>query len=321
MAVRADPGPDRVRPLRRGLYLLGTNAPDIADWATPFADTWGEASTDGLPQPGRTGDLRRRAGPVRGDLHRGDPDLGEPFYEKLSEKVEETYGDVPTGHGLPLWKSILRSIKDSLITLGYVLLFTIPLFFLGFVPVIGQTVVPVLGALVSGFFLTVELTTLAMERRGMARKSRFALLRANKAPALGFGVLSSCSSSSRWSRWSRCPPPWRARPSWSATRLAPCRGPPPPGLSPPEHLGWSPSEEPAGALRPVDSPGFSTECGSGGRTAPGIRRSFPGHDNRQPAPIRPTACGLPRNRACCSAPRRTSSVPCPIYSASIPPRA
>ena len=78
--------------------------------------------------------------------------LGDPFYEKLSEKVEGTYGEVPPGHELPLWKSIPRSVRDSLVTLGYLLLFTIPLFFLGFVPVIGQTVVPVLVAAGLGLF-------------------------------------------------------------------------------------------------------------------------------------------------------------------------
>ncbi|GAA2869838.1 EI24 domain-containing protein [Streptosporangium fragile] len=172
-----------------GLYFLGTNALDIADWATPFADGWGEAARTALR--GVVALALFGAGLVLSVVTFTAVTLivGEPFYEKLSEKVEETYGEVPTGHELPLWKSIPRSIKDSLVTLCWVLLFTIPLFFLGFVPVIGQTVVPVLGALVSGFFLTVELTTLALERRGMVRKSRFALLRRNKATSLGFGVL------------------------------------------------------------------------------------------------------------------------------------
>ena len=60
---------------------------------------------------------------------------------------------------------------------------------LGFVPVIGQTVVPVLGALVSGFFLAVELTGLPMERRGLLRRDRFTILRRNLGVALGFGVV------------------------------------------------------------------------------------------------------------------------------------
>ncbi|WP_271220479.1 EI24 domain-containing protein [Streptosporangium carneum] len=172
-----------------GLYWLGTNAVDVADWATPFADGWGEAARTALRA--LVGLVIFGAGVVLFVVTFTAVTLivGEPFYEKLSEQVELTYGDLPTGHELPLWKSIPRSIKDSLVTLGYVLLFTVPLFFLGFVPVIGQTVVPVLGALVSGFFLTVELTALAMERRGLARRSRFAVLRGNKASALGFGVL------------------------------------------------------------------------------------------------------------------------------------
>ncbi|WP_433241945.1 EI24 domain-containing protein [Streptosporangium sp. CA-135522] len=172
-----------------GLYFLGTNAGELAEWATPFADGWGEAARNALRA--LVGLAIFGAGLVLFVVTFTAVTLivGEPFYEKLSEKVEETYGEVPGGHEVPLWKSIPRSIRDSLVTLGYVLLFTIPLFFLGFVPVIGQTVVPVLGVMVSGFFLTVELTTLAMERRGMARKSRFALLRRNKASALGFGVL------------------------------------------------------------------------------------------------------------------------------------
>ncbi|MBB2913131.1 CysZ protein [Streptosporangium becharense] len=172
-----------------GLYFLGTNALEIADWATPFADGWGETARNALR--GVVGLALFGAGVVLSVVTFAAVTLivGEPFYERLSEKVEETHGEVPTGHETPFWKSIPRSVKDSLVTLGWVLVFTVPLFFLGFVPVIGQTVVPVLGALVSGFFLTVELTTLALERRGMVRKSRFALLRSNKATSLGFGVL------------------------------------------------------------------------------------------------------------------------------------
>ncbi|MGW0595123.1 EI24 domain-containing protein [Streptosporangium sp. NPDC002607] len=172
-----------------GLYFLGKNALDIAAWGTPFADGWSEAARTALRA--LVGLVLFGAGLVLAVVTFTAVTLilGDPFYEKLSEKVEETYGEVPTGYELPLWKSIPRAIRDSLVTLGWLLLFTIPLFFLGFVPVVGQTVVPVLGALVSGFFLTIELTALALERRGLARKSRFGLLRANKAPALGFGVL------------------------------------------------------------------------------------------------------------------------------------
>ncbi|MCF6475615.1 hypothetical protein FAF44_45795 [Nonomuraea sp. MG754425] len=164
------------------LVWLGSNAFPLADSLTPFADSWSWRDTfrtlvgialfvGGLALAVLTFAALTLA-------------IGEPFYERLSAEVDV----LETEDDQPWWRTLPRSIRDSLVTLFYVLLFTIPLFFLGFVPVVGQTVVPVLGAIVSGFFLTVELTTLALERRGMARKERFALLRGNKASALGFGV-------------------------------------------------------------------------------------------------------------------------------------
>ncbi|MGI5486622.1 EI24 domain-containing protein [Microtetraspora malaysiensis] len=169
------------------LVWLGTHAGGLAEWATPFADGWGWRDVF------RTlvGILIFVAGLALAVLTYAAVTLaiGEPFYEKLSEKVEEDLGGLSEAVDAPFWRSLMRSIRDSLITLGYMLLFTIPLFVLGFVPVIGQTVVPVLGAIVSGFFLSVELTALPLERRGMGRKERFALLRGEKGATLGFGVL------------------------------------------------------------------------------------------------------------------------------------
>jgi uncharacterized protein involved in cysteine biosynthesis len=54
--------------------------------------------------------------------------------------------------------------------------------------VVGQTVVPVVAALVSGYFLTLELTSIALERRGLRRRERFALLRRDRALSVGFGA-------------------------------------------------------------------------------------------------------------------------------------
>ncbi|WP_240197164.1 EI24 domain-containing protein [Nonomuraea lactucae] len=164
------------------LVYLGANALSLAETFTPFADTWSwrEAFRVTVAIALFAGGLALAVVTFTAVTLA----VGEPFYEKLSAAVDPLPGAVEQ----PWWRTLPRSIRDSLVTLGYVLLFTVPLFFLGFVPVVGQTVVPVLGAAVSGFFLTAELTTLALERRGMARKERFALLRRNKAASLGFGV-------------------------------------------------------------------------------------------------------------------------------------
>jgi CysZ protein len=165
------------------LILLGTNASTLAEFLTPFADSWAwrELFRTTVAIAVFLGGLALAVLTFAALTLT----IGEPFYEKLSAKADV----LEQADEQPWWRTLPRSVKDSLITLMYVLLFTVPLFFLGFIPVFGQTVVPVLGAAVSGFFLTIELTTLALERRGMARKARFALLRRNKAVALGFGVV------------------------------------------------------------------------------------------------------------------------------------
>lgn len=164
------------------LIFLGTNAGDLAAFMTPFADSWSwrEAFRGVVVVALVLGGLAVAVLTFTAVTLV----IGDPFYERLSSAVDVLEQE----DDQPWWRTLPRSIRDSLVTLCYVLAFTIPLFFLGFVPVVGQTVVPVLGALVSGFFLTVELTTLSLERRGMARRQRFALLRGNKASALGFGV-------------------------------------------------------------------------------------------------------------------------------------
>lgn len=164
------------------LVLLGTNALSLAETFTPFADTWAwrEAFRATVAIALFLGGLAAAVVTFTAVTLT----IGEPFYEKLSAAVDP----LPDEPDEPWWRTLPRSIRDSLVTLGYLLLFTVPLFFLGFVPVVGQTVVPVVGAAVSGFFLTVELTALALERRGLARRDRFALLRRNRASALGFGV-------------------------------------------------------------------------------------------------------------------------------------
>jgi CysZ protein len=170
------------------LVALALTAGDVADWATPFADDWDD--------PWRP--LLRTLLAVA--LFGGGLLLavltftavtlliGDPFYEKLSEHVEDTEGGRPHGPDRPLWRQLWVSLRDTLYLLWRVLLFAVPLFLLGFVPVIGQTVIPVLGFCVSGFFLTAELVSFAMERRDIRVRDRLRLLRAHLGLTLGFGV-------------------------------------------------------------------------------------------------------------------------------------
>jgi CysZ protein len=80
------------------------------------------------------------------------------------------------------------SAVDSLRVLVRVAAFGIVLFAAGFLPFVGQTVVPVIGFCVSGYFLTLELSGVAFQRRDVPILERIRLLRRRLPLALGFGV-------------------------------------------------------------------------------------------------------------------------------------
>lgn len=170
------------------LAALAYWAGDIAVWATPFADDW-DSPWQGLLR-GLFVALLLLGGIGFALLTFTAVALliGDPFYEALSGRVEESAGYCPPGPDEPLLRGLWRSLKESVHVLSRALMFTVPLFFLGFVPFIGQTIVPALGFAIAGFFLTVELTSFALQRRGIDVRGRLALLRRRKMLALGFGV-------------------------------------------------------------------------------------------------------------------------------------
>jgi CysZ protein len=114
--------------------------------------------------------------------------IGEPFYEKIAEKVDDSCGGVADPVDVPWYRDIWRGLKESvrLITLSMVL--GLLLFLAGFLPLVGQSVVPVLGALVGGWALAIEFSGVAFQRRGMHLRERRRVLRRNRSLALGFGT-------------------------------------------------------------------------------------------------------------------------------------
>ncbi|AXE26275.1 hypothetical protein C0216_24945 [Streptomyces globosus] len=170
------------------LVGLGYGADDLTAWATPFADDWGSPWL-GLFRGFLTG-LVFALGLFLAVITFTAVTLlvGQPFYESLSEEVDRSIGGDAPESGLPLARELWISARDSVKVLLRVALFGILLFALGFIPVIGQTVIPVIGFCVSGFFLAEELTAVALQRRRVEFKERLALLRGRRAMALGFGV-------------------------------------------------------------------------------------------------------------------------------------
>ncbi|MFF7282781.1 EI24 domain-containing protein [Streptomyces griseorubiginosus] len=172
------------------LVSLATWGEGMVSWATPFADGW-SSPWQGLFR-GFLAVLLFALALLLAVLTFTAVTLliGQPFYESLSEKVDRDVspdGTAPES-GLPLWRELWISARDSLRILIRAGLWAVLLFALGFVPVAGQTVVPVLGFFVTGFFLTEELTAVALQRRDIDLRARLALLRSRKALVWGFGT-------------------------------------------------------------------------------------------------------------------------------------
>ncbi|WP_320781923.1 EI24 domain-containing protein [Streptomyces sp. CRN 30] len=172
------------------LVALALWGADFVGWATPFADDWTDP-WQGLFR-GLLTVVLFALGLLLSVLTFTAVTLliGDPFYESLSEKVDRDVspdGTAPES-GLSFGRDLWISARDSLRILARALIWAVLLFALGFVPVAGQTVVPVIGFMVTGFFLTEELTAVALQRRRVELRERLALLRARKTLAWGFGT-------------------------------------------------------------------------------------------------------------------------------------
>ncbi len=114
--------------------------------------------------------------------------IGEPFYERISDLVERGCGDDVTDAETGFWRSFWSGVADSARVVALSMVIGLGLFLAGFVPVLGQTVVPVIGALVGGWFLAVELVGIPFSRRGLRVRDRWRALRVHRPRALGFGL-------------------------------------------------------------------------------------------------------------------------------------
>lgn len=115
--------------------------------------------------------------------------IGSPAYEKIAELVEAELGDDPEEIEEPVVRSIRRSIRQSiglvLVSLAGAIIFAL----LGLVPVIGQTVIPVLSTIFGAWMLCIELISTPFQRRGLRTiAQRRQAMRQRRAHTLGFAV-------------------------------------------------------------------------------------------------------------------------------------
>jgi CysZ protein len=114
--------------------------------------------------------------------------LGSPLYDKISESVERELGEVPVLDE-PVSRGVLRNVRQSIALIAIAAVVAPLLFLAGFIPAIGQTVVPVISAVFGGWMLGVELIGSTFERRGLLRLAdRRAAMQTRRLRVLGFAI-------------------------------------------------------------------------------------------------------------------------------------
>ena len=115
--------------------------------------------------------------------------VGQPFFERISHRVDSRLGPVPEAPTWPWWRNAARGVGEG----ARLLLLTVPLsvglFLLGLIPGVGTAASWTLGVLFGGWFVALEFTAIPFERRGMLLRDRRRILGARRARTLGFGAM------------------------------------------------------------------------------------------------------------------------------------
>lgn len=115
--------------------------------------------------------------------------LGAPLYDTISESVDRELGDMPEPWEEPVVTSLMRGLRQSLVLIAVALFVGLVLFLAGFIPFVGQIVVPVVSAVFGGWMLCIELLGSTFERRGLLQLGlRRAAMRRRRARVLGLAV-------------------------------------------------------------------------------------------------------------------------------------
>jgi CysZ protein len=170
------------------IVLLLVNLESIAAWLTPFAGGWDAVWQTAAHIAAGVALIGVAVLVFVYTFAAITLAVGDPFYERIWRQVENRLGGAPKESQTGLVQSWARGLGNALRLLLVTAAVGLALFVLGFIPVVGQTLVPVLGVAFGGWFLAVELAGFAFDSRGLSLRQRRSILGARRATALGFGM-------------------------------------------------------------------------------------------------------------------------------------
>jgi CysZ protein len=160
----------------------------MVDWLTPFADRWSPETRVLIRVLVGTALVAGLVLVMVVTFTTLTLTIGSPIYDKLSETVEREFGPVPELTE-PLATGAARGVRHSVTLIAVSVLVTLPLFAAGFVPGLGQTVVPVVSAAFGGWMLGIELVGPTFERRRLLTLTdRRVAMRRRRARVLGLTI-------------------------------------------------------------------------------------------------------------------------------------
>jgi len=172
-----------------GFIALGLNIDTLARSVTPFATDWDEPLRSIIRVVASLAFIGAAVLIVVFTFTTITLIVGQPFYERISKHVDQQLGGVPDAVDSGFWRALGDGIVDGLRMLIPTVFIGAALLVLGFIPLVGTALAAVLGALVGGWYLAIELTGTPFDARGRSLRERRALLRARRPTTLGFGVV------------------------------------------------------------------------------------------------------------------------------------
>jgi CysZ protein len=115
--------------------------------------------------------------------------IGQPFFERLSFRVDDRLGPVAIGPDRPWWLNAARGVGEGIRLAVVAIPASLALFLLGLIPLLGTAVAWTLGALIGGWFVALEFTAVPFERRGLRLRDRRRILARRRAQTVGFGTM------------------------------------------------------------------------------------------------------------------------------------
>lgn len=171
------------------VIVLASHLTVIADWLTPFADSWSAGLAELVRVLVGLGVLAGSILVMVLTFTTVTLALGSPLYDLISESVDAELPAAPPSLDEPLRTGLARALRQSAALIAVSAVGAVALLALGVVPVVGSIVAAVGSATFGGWMLCIELVGSALERRRVLTiGGRRRLLRGRRARVLGLGV-------------------------------------------------------------------------------------------------------------------------------------